>query len=317
MLANLLPGLRNIRAPLSAGYILVIAGWFIIFPRFPAKEQATGIASDLYELSTFAGKTATLAAVTFAAYLAGVISVELTRIVLATLNGIPYLAFKIIPDRYKDIANRAGNRMFPLSPGGSSTRARREAIETVVIRRLSLRHQQDETFREEVGARLSTVYDEAERIGGDVSGIFRGRSVAEVRDDMIDRAPTRIRVLTRLIDIRGHAEDLLWESRFTEAGAATTQTLLEERDRSKAEAEFRKALALPVSVLAIVLAYRGSPWFLTACAISVWLLYMGAVMDAEADGVVLKGIAQGRLDWPAVEQLSTGRIYYRPLADIT
>ncbi|WP_158756557.1 hypothetical protein [Streptomyces sp. NRRL S-475] len=71
MLANLLPGIREIRAPLAAGYIWMITLWIGFFEYIPKKKDAQGIWKSLYELSSMVGMTVTLAAASFAAYLIG------------------------------------------------------------------------------------------------------------------------------------------------------------------------------------------------------------------------------------------------------
>ncbi|WP_190195364.1 hypothetical protein [Streptomyces minutiscleroticus] len=71
MLANLLPGIREIRAPLASGYIWVISIWIGFFEYIPKGSEAQGIWKSLYQLSAVVGTAATLAAVSFAAYLIG------------------------------------------------------------------------------------------------------------------------------------------------------------------------------------------------------------------------------------------------------
>ncbi|MFF4355870.1 hypothetical protein [Streptomyces sp. NPDC001604] len=71
MLANLLPGIREIRAPLAAGYIWMITFWIGFSDHIPKRSNAQGIWKSAYQLSTAVGATATLAAASFAAYLIG------------------------------------------------------------------------------------------------------------------------------------------------------------------------------------------------------------------------------------------------------
>ncbi|MFF9581653.1 hypothetical protein [Streptomyces achromogenes] len=71
MLANLLPGIREIRAPLAAGYIWMITLWIGLFEYIPKKRGAQGVWKSIYELSSTVGMTATLAAASFVAYLIG------------------------------------------------------------------------------------------------------------------------------------------------------------------------------------------------------------------------------------------------------
>ncbi|MGV9405874.1 hypothetical protein [Streptomyces sp. NPDC003667] len=71
MLANLLPGIREIRAPLAAGYIWVVALWIAFFDYIPKRSEAQGVWKSAYQLSATVGTPATLAAVSFTAYLIG------------------------------------------------------------------------------------------------------------------------------------------------------------------------------------------------------------------------------------------------------
>jgi hypothetical protein len=41
VLTSLLPGLRELRAPLSAGTIWLLAGWFAVEPSVPASGEAS------------------------------------------------------------------------------------------------------------------------------------------------------------------------------------------------------------------------------------------------------------------------------------
>jgi hypothetical protein len=71
MLANLLPGFREIRAPLAAGYIWLLTLWVGFSECIPEKESAQGVWGSLYHLSSIVGTAATLAGVSFVAYLVG------------------------------------------------------------------------------------------------------------------------------------------------------------------------------------------------------------------------------------------------------
>lgn len=82
MLASVLPGLRELRAPLAAGYLWLAFAWLIFRDDVPARSEATGIVGDVFELAQFAGPAATLAAVTFVAYLVGALSAAFTNYVL-------------------------------------------------------------------------------------------------------------------------------------------------------------------------------------------------------------------------------------------
>jgi hypothetical protein len=311
MLASLLPGLRTIRAPLAAGYVLLLAALLAFAPVYPSRSQATGVVADLYSLYDAAGKGPAFAAITFAAYLVGVVSVEVTWFAFAAANGVAQLAYSLISIRYRNLLGGIGRWLFALTPSGSSTKARRSALETVVLRHLVQRYLRDAGFREEVLARVSRSQRLAAERGSHIPAPLRGRPTAEVAGDILERPQARRHVIEWFVDLRQHAEDLLWESRFAEGSAASVPGVLEERDRRTAEADFRIGLALPTFALVLVLTYRESVWFFLGGLVSVALLYMGAAMYADADEAVLRAVAQGRVTWPAAEYLSTGRIHYR------
>ncbi|MFD8228638.1 hypothetical protein ACFV16_31380 [Streptomyces massasporeus] len=71
MIASLLPGIREIRTPLVTGYIWLISLWLIAGSAIPGRGQAQGKIRQIYSFTDFFGKSAILAAITFAAYLLG------------------------------------------------------------------------------------------------------------------------------------------------------------------------------------------------------------------------------------------------------
>src|SRR5215218_958952 len=89
MLASILPGLRQLRAPLAAGYLWLVAAWLALAGLIPDPDQAPpGIFRDLYDLADSVGRPATVAAASFAAYLAGLLSVQATSAILPGLRGV-------------------------------------------------------------------------------------------------------------------------------------------------------------------------------------------------------------------------------------
>ena len=75
MLTSLLPGLRDLRAPLSAGAIWLLAIWFVAEPSVPGSEEATGIAASAYRLGGLLSAIGLVTVLGFAAYMVGSLSV--------------------------------------------------------------------------------------------------------------------------------------------------------------------------------------------------------------------------------------------------
>jgi hypothetical protein len=74
MLMNLLPGLRELRAPLASGYLWLISAWLLLghMDLLPSGRPAgNGEVARLWDLGGTLGKTAVLAVTTFIAYLIG------------------------------------------------------------------------------------------------------------------------------------------------------------------------------------------------------------------------------------------------------
>ncbi|MFE3033375.1 hypothetical protein ACFXKY_17225 [Streptomyces canus] len=71
LLTNLLPGLRDVRAPLSTGCIWLLTLWLILEDRVPTPQKAHGVWASLYRLGDLIGPAGVLAAGAFLAYLIG------------------------------------------------------------------------------------------------------------------------------------------------------------------------------------------------------------------------------------------------------
>jgi hypothetical protein len=78
MLLNLLPGLRDLRAPLAAGYLWLAAAWLYYAPRLPAStNEAQGILKDVYRVVSVSNPAMVAAGLTFVAYILGILSTGL------------------------------------------------------------------------------------------------------------------------------------------------------------------------------------------------------------------------------------------------
>ncbi len=79
MLSHLLPGLRELRAPLAAGYLWFLGFWILLGDRIPDRGEATGALKRMYELADVVSLVGTGVALSFVAYLLGVFSQGLSR----------------------------------------------------------------------------------------------------------------------------------------------------------------------------------------------------------------------------------------------
>ncbi|GIH48705.1 hypothetical protein SAMN05421833_12035 [Microbispora rosea] len=79
MLANLLPGIREIRAPISAGYIWLFFAWLIWARHLPEPAHAAGLLVDVYRLADSMGESGVGIGLSFLAYMIGIISTSISR----------------------------------------------------------------------------------------------------------------------------------------------------------------------------------------------------------------------------------------------
>jgi hypothetical protein len=74
LLAGLLSGLREVRAPLAAGYLWLVAAWVVLEPVVPVRAEASGVVESLYRASDVLSVLGLGIALSFAAYILGSIS---------------------------------------------------------------------------------------------------------------------------------------------------------------------------------------------------------------------------------------------------
>jgi hypothetical protein len=86
MLSSVLPGIREIRGPIAAGYLWLVFGWLVAGETIPSRAEASGIWGRLYELAPALGSLGYGVAATFAAYLIGSLSMPLFSPVLARVR---------------------------------------------------------------------------------------------------------------------------------------------------------------------------------------------------------------------------------------
>jgi hypothetical protein len=88
MLTNLLPGIRDIRTPLATGYLWLLTLWLWIPSHFKHVPPTTGVPGDITRLAQYSTRVGVGIAISFAAYLIGILSKALgpPLVRLGTLN---------------------------------------------------------------------------------------------------------------------------------------------------------------------------------------------------------------------------------------
>ncbi len=75
MLANLLPGIRELRTPLAVGYVWLLTFWLWLPEHFKATAPTVGVPGDIARLTHYSGRLGVGIALSFIAYLIGALSV--------------------------------------------------------------------------------------------------------------------------------------------------------------------------------------------------------------------------------------------------
>jgi len=83
ILGSLLPGLREVRAPLAAGYLWLVTLATLLVDGVPLTPARGSVVEKVYALSSWLGSAPLLAVVSFLAYLTGLLSVAFTSQVLS------------------------------------------------------------------------------------------------------------------------------------------------------------------------------------------------------------------------------------------
>jgi hypothetical protein len=93
MLANLLPGIRDIRTPLATGYIWLLMAWLWIPEHLKTAAPPSSVPGDIARLASYSGRIGVGIALSFVAYLIGVLSELLNEPLLRIGSFISWYSF--------------------------------------------------------------------------------------------------------------------------------------------------------------------------------------------------------------------------------
>ncbi len=292
MLAALLPGLRDLRAPVAAGYLWLFGLWLVFAPHLEPSAHPTGVVHDVVTLGNAAGRAAVTAAVTFAAYLVGVVSIAANPLI-----------------------NRLGNllaatRLRRFMPRAQWQRVRATIISLVYLR-IDERFLADGVIRAETARRLHAVQVAAGAHGTTLAAGFEADP-----DIVIEQARTtpavRARLLDALLDTAAPQEECRLDLLRTPVRIVGREAdIYAAYDRYRAEYELRMGLVLPVTFLIGTLAVMASPWWTAGIFVSAMLLYLGVAANIQASTVLTESVGARRIDLPTLERLATHDLPWR------
>lgn len=299
MLSYLLPGLRHLRAPLAAGYLWLLAGYLALAPGFPTHAAATGVLADLYSLTESVGTPSLVAASAFSAYLVGLLSSELSRLLVQAITraarwigGAPLVDPGNSLGRLRTgVLRWAGTGDADVSRHGEAlataiAEARERQIEAI-LRRKSISWQ---TIEESIPLGRAISLDDPMHVLFDIAEV----SELKLPRTANEGGPSKGLTERMIADLR------LSKLRLLEKAPA----VFEEVDRIESEAELRLAVVPPLVAIFTVLTWRSSPvWLLAAIPIAV-LFDQGIRLRQNRGDQIVDAINVGTIEAPELERLT-------------
>jgi hypothetical protein len=284
VLTNLLPGIRDLRGPLAAGYVWLLAAWVVAEPRLRDTDP-TGLWATIVHLDSAVSRVGVGVAVSVAAYLVGSLSEAGTSnfvrrvgrgvLILSKTTSAGYRSdglglkerlYGAVRGRYPE---RDGVKWFASAVPVISLRAARSL--SLFVRR-TLQPLLEATSEQTVRAALEAA--------GTSPGKARAEDLAEYLAKQIVRELSLIG--TRLI--------------------GKEPELFSAYDRQRAEAEFRFSLVIPLTALTLVLG-ASNEWFLVALPFMLLIAWQGAVRLRVANSLLVDALVLGRVTSPSLEDL--------------
>ncbi|MDG9678330.1 hypothetical protein [Micromonospora sp. DH14] len=300
MLTSLLPGIRHLRAPLAAGYILLVAGWIGFGPWLRDQGAASPVIENLIVVGGWLDKAAILAAATFCAYLLGIIS--------TTTNGL----FR--PDVEQHAYFREIGSM--LEGGGEPThwlwlKAHYTGPPTVVAPIVNAvtgvlddQFKENDEYAAELRREFCRTYEAYQRSHPELTPVLP--QDIPIMEHLAEQ--TTLRWILPSLDQQGFSnsrqvlEDL---DPTAQRLIGVDQELYNEFDRVRSEAEFRLSLILPLTLLFAVTAWRSSQWLLLGLAVCFLLARIGRREYVHSYELLTQWILAGRIKSPALERART------------
>lgn len=304
VLTQLLPGLRDVRAPLFAGYIWLVAIWLLISDSVPERAAADGIFESLYRLGDAVSGLGIAVALSFVAYVLGASSWALTRTILR-----PAQRFLVaIQVRFSRRDLRFGQ--FASSDTGDPLFLPPSQMADLAVElagKVSIRALRDlETFSREkltdLIVKLKLPGRDEDRSAGAISEARRLEGFLEFTYEDVDSQSARQERLSpfarMLFDL---SRDLdLVSTRLIGVNAQ----LYSEYDRLRGEAEFRFAIAPALGALAIILAVETSWAWLLGAPGAVLLFADGLRISSEAGDVLAGALRAEAVASGVIERLA-------------
>jgi hypothetical protein len=295
VLMNLLPGLRELRAPLASGYLWLLSAWLFLgqMDWLPSKRPpGSGEVARLWDLGGTLGKTVALAAVTFVAYLIGSflemnpdgrIATSLTSLVLADRRPW-YLrrAYLKSPERFALYVKIEESLLLEgIGFGDSQARS--------VAQSISLEARRDLIAPLKQRNMLPPKIDHLEPLSGPSSP-----EASAAEEHLLKKEIAADHIIAQIVqEMQQLASRLLVKN----------QDLYGKYDRQMAEASVRMNVSIPLTVLLVLASWlSGFPIWLrigptvVALAFGFMLLRQGFLRAVSARDVIVQALVIGEVE---------------------
>lgn len=297
MLAHLLPGFREVRAPLIAGYVWVLAVWIAVGESILDLQPYPPALESLVQLGNWLGKTVLLGAVSVCAYIIGIISNTTNRLLEPRLLASGW-------DHRKVVALARGSALRRID---SSTRCPGPR---------SVSRPLFEMFRKRAIERYSTAVDYrdqclqlVDRARQTLPSRHPGRAVlvpaTVATADLVQQYPGLDHAIAEsMYGIERKVALVLRDLEPTvERLIGAEPELHGEFDRWVAEAQFRISLFVPTCALVGILSWRFSPLYLLGLVAPIALLLVGRRELVNAYAKIAIWLSAGRVGSPVLDDI--------------
>jgi hypothetical protein len=341
MLASLLPGLRDLRAPLAAGYLWLVAGWLYFAPQLPVSvNDAQGVLKDIYRVVDVSGPVAIAAGLTFAAYMVGILSTGLlSRPMRAITTGVPVvllyllalpvvLLAGVLPGRWHQYTNRIYDAVGERESGaivpwmGKRLMFPGDRVEKLVVRRIGANVLREELYRDRLMVRLTAnnLIEFMRMIGYPAFKHPDSSTPEEIRNRVLRYLDSLQQVaagaLVRcVVQVEHHARDIIDELHLIPERMVGDKPIYERWDRLRAEGEFRQAVVPPIVATIAVLVARGVfswPYGLVLGVVPLVIQIQGIGKEHAAQAQLLQTLEADVIQADSIERLRTGDLHWRP-----
>lgn len=282
MLTSILPGLRDLRVPLASGFLWLVVIWLFVYPMIPTKDAARGFGAEVYELFEALGGAALLAAVTFVAYILGIVFGKLsflTRFVAGRLTS----------------SKRALSRASEIQASERAAKLVGQLHEKGIPLELISNLLENSDTTEEAAQALATLEKDMSQ---ELRAQIAESDVQKLTDRMFGEIPL---VAARLL--------------------AKNKDLFDRYDRADAEANFRYAVIIPMLLIVLLVVIRtnllaGIPWLAVFIIVSTLVFAFLIARDAylkerESNDAIYQAVFIGEVNFPVMDDVQS--LFSHPL----